>query len=102
VLHTVEVEREIAQVRILVQAGVTGYVLTGERRYLTSYEEARRELPRAVDNLGGLVRDNPGQAARLKRVRLTEERATILTALVANVRAKQPRGAASSCSHRTR
>ena len=91
VLHTVEVEREVAQVRILVQAGVTGYVLTGERRYLTSYEEARRELPRAVDNLGGLVRDNPGQAARLKRVRaLTEERATILTALVANVRAKQP------------
>jgi hypothetical protein len=34
VLHTVEVERQIAQVRILVQAGVTGYVLTGERRYL--------------------------------------------------------------------
>jgi hypothetical protein len=32
VLHTVEVEREIAQVRILVQAGVTGYVLTGDRR----------------------------------------------------------------------
>ena len=29
VLHTVEVEREIAQVRILVRAGVTGYVLTG-------------------------------------------------------------------------
>ena len=91
VLHTVEVEREIAQVRILVQAGVTGYVLTGERRYLTSYEEARRELPRAVGNLGGLVRDNPGQAARLERVRaLTEERATILAALVANVQAEQP------------
>jgi CHASE3 domain sensor protein len=34
VLHTVEVERQIAQVRILVQAGVTGYVLTEERRYL--------------------------------------------------------------------
>jgi len=29
VLHTVEVEREIAEVRILVQAGVVGYVLTG-------------------------------------------------------------------------
>jgi hypothetical protein len=37
VLHTVEVERQIAHVRIRVQAGVTGYVLTGERRYLTSY-----------------------------------------------------------------
>jgi CHASE3 domain sensor protein len=60
VLHTVEVEREIAQVRILVQAGVTGYVLTRERRYLTSYEEARRELPQAVDNLGDLVEGPAG------------------------------------------
>jgi PAS domain S-box-containing protein len=90
VLHTVEVEREIAQVRILVQAGVVGYVLTGERRYLTSYESARRELPPAVDDLGRLVDDNPGQAARLARVRaLTRERAAILAALVANVRASQ-------------
>jgi PAS domain S-box-containing protein len=91
VLHTVEVEREIAQVRILVQAGVTGYVLTGERRYLTSYEHARQEFPRAVDNLGDLVEDNPAQAARLERVRaLTEERARILAALVANVQADRP------------
>jgi hypothetical protein len=36
VLHTVEVERQIAQVRVLAPARVTGYVLTGERRYLTS------------------------------------------------------------------
>jgi PAS domain S-box-containing protein len=91
VLHTVEVEREIAQVRILVQAGVTGYVLTGERRYLTSYEEARRELPQAVGNLGDLVKDNPAQAARLERVRAqTEGRAAILAALVANVQANRP------------
>jgi PAS domain-containing protein len=83
VLHTVEVEREIAQVRILVQAGVTGYVLTGERRDLTSYEEARRELPQAVDNLGDLVKDNPAQAGRIERVRvLTRERATILAVLL--------------------
>jgi PAS domain S-box-containing protein len=91
VLHTVEVEREIAQVRILVQAGVTGYVLTGERRYLTSYEEARRELPPAVDHLGDLVRDSPAQAGRIERVRaLTRERATVLAALVANVQADRP------------
>ena len=65
VLHTVEVERQIAQVRILVQAGVTGYVLTGERRYLTSYQEARQELPRSIASLGALVSDNPGQADRV-------------------------------------
>ena len=69
VLHTVEVERQIAEVRILVQAGVTGYVLTGERRYLTSYENARRELPEAVVELAGLVSDNPGQVDHVERVR---------------------------------
>jgi hypothetical protein len=68
VLHTVEVERQIAQVRILVQAGVTGYVLTGERRYLTSYQQARQELPRSIASLGALVSDNPGQAGRVATV----------------------------------
>jgi len=75
VLHSVEVERQIAHVRIQVQAGVTGYVLTGERRYLTSYETARRELPEAVGQLGGLVSDNPGQVDRVERVRALDRRA---------------------------
>jgi PAS domain S-box-containing protein len=91
VLHTVEVEREVAQVRILVQAGVTGYVLTGDRRYLTSYDQARKQLPEAVAQLGALVADNPGQADRVRRVKaLTERRARILKALVANVGADRP------------
>ena len=91
VLHTVEVERQIAHVRIQVQAGVTGYVLTGERRYLTSYETARRELPQAVAQLGGLVSDNPAQVDRHERARaLVDQRAGILEALVANVRAGRP------------
>jgi PAS domain S-box-containing protein len=91
VLHTVEVERQVAEVRILAQAGVTGYVLTGERRYLTSYENARRELPEAVVELGGLVSDNPGQVDHVERVRaLVDQRAGILEALVANVRANRP------------
>ncbi|HEV3496761.1 MAG TPA: ATP-binding protein, partial [Actinomycetes bacterium] len=91
VLETVEVERQVAEVRILVQAGVTGYVLTGERRYLTSYEAARRDLPQAVVQLSVLVSDNPGQVDRLERVRaLVDQRADILEALVANVRAGRP------------
>jgi len=70
---------------------VTGYVLTGERRYLTSYENARRELPEAVVELGGLVSDNPGQVDHVERVRaLVDQRAGILEALVANVRANRP------------
>jgi CHASE3 domain sensor protein len=66
-------------------------VLTGERRYLTSYENARRELPEAVVELGGLVSDNPGQVDHVERVRaLVDQRAGILEALVANVRANRP------------
>jgi CHASE3 domain sensor protein len=91
VLRTVEVERQIAHVRILVQAGVAGYVLTGESQYLTSYEAARRELPLAVAQLSVLVNDNPGQADRLERVRtLIRQRAELLAALVASVRADRP------------
>jgi PAS domain S-box-containing protein len=91
VLRTVEVERQVTQLRILVQAGVTGYVLTGEERYLTSYEAARRELPESVARLGTLVGDNPGQVDRLQRVSgLADQRAEILASLVANVRANQP------------
>jgi hypothetical protein len=81
VLHTVEVERQIAQVRVLVQAGVTGHVLTGERRYLTSYEAARRELPRAVAHLGSLVSDNPDQVGRLDKVEAIADRRTRALAL---------------------
>ena len=91
VRHTMEVEREIAQVRILVQAGVTGYVLTGQRQYLASYEEARRELPEAVAHLGDLVSDNPSQADRVREIRsLTDQRGAVLAALVANVQANRP------------
>jgi CheY-like chemotaxis protein len=91
VLHTVEVERQIAQVRILVQAGVTGYVLTGERRYRTSYEAARQELPRSIAHLGELVSDNPGQVDRVAKVEaIADRQARVLQALVANVRADRP------------
>jgi hypothetical protein len=62
-----------------------------ERQYLTSYEQARRELPEAVAHLGDLVSDNPGQADRVREIRsLTDQRGAILAALVANVQANRP------------
>ena len=66
-------------------------MLTGESRYLISYQAARRELPLAVGQLSVLVSDNPGQVDGLERVRhLVRQRADILAALVANVRADRP------------
>jgi signal transduction histidine kinase/ActR/RegA family two-component response regulator len=91
VLRTVEVERQVAQLRILVQAGVTGYVLTGQERYLTSYEAASRNLPDTLRNLGNLPGDNPSQLDRLQQVRvLADRRSEILAALVASVKANSP------------
>jgi hypothetical protein len=75
VLHTVEVERQIAQVRILVQAGVTGYVLTGERRYLASREgsglQAGDESRRGV---GAAARCSPQDVQRSTSDRACEVR----------------------------
>ena len=70
---------------------MTGYVLTGERRYLTAYEAARQELPRAIAHLGDLVSDNPDQVDRLEEAKaIADRRGRVLQALVANVRADRP------------
>jgi signal transduction histidine kinase/ActR/RegA family two-component response regulator len=93
VLHTVEVERQVSQLRILLQSGVTGYVLTGQERYLASYEANARSLPVALARLRELVSDNPGQRQRLRQVRLlAERRQRLLAELVASVRANSPPG----------
>jgi CHASE3 domain sensor protein len=45
VLHTVEVEHQVAQVRALAleaETGARGYLLTGQDHYLEPYELARR------------------------------------------------------------
>ena len=91
VLHTIEVERQVAQVRVLVQSGVGGYLLTGQERYLDAYEAASRDLPGSLAGLGALVGDNPTQVAHLHQVTaLANQRREILAALVASVRADKP------------
>src|SRR6266545_7323820 len=79
VLRTVEVERQVAQLRIQVQAGVAGYLLTGQPSYLTTYQAASRELPTALGRLSDLVGDNPRQLDHLQQIRtLTGQRFAIL------------------------
>ncbi len=91
VLRTVEVERQVAQLRILVQASVSGYLLTGQQQYLTTYQTATRDLPAALGRLGRLVGDNPRQVDHLRQIRtLTSRRFAILAAMVASVRANSP------------
>jgi signal transduction histidine kinase len=91
VLQTVEVERQIAQVRILVQSGVGGYLLTGQDQYLTAYQAASSQLPTAQSRLSALVRDDPSQLSHLRQVtKLIERRLEIVAALVSSVQNNDP------------
>src|ERR671931_1632133 len=69
VMHAVQVERQIAQIRILAQNGVTTYLLTGQRSGLNRYRAANRDLPPALDRLAGLAGADPAQLGRLQRTR---------------------------------
>jgi len=61
--HSYEVGSQIRALSILVgnaEAGVRGYLLTGNREYLRHYEESRREIPARLANLKALVQDDAG------------------------------------------
>ncbi len=70
--HTQEAEHRIAQIyRRVVDAETAqrGFLLTADATYLQPYEEARRELPKELDDLGRLTHENPVQIAQLATVR---------------------------------
>jgi hypothetical protein len=72
VRHTLAVRYQIARVLTLVQSaesGQRGFLLTGRGTYLAPYEQAIQELPSALDELGGLVTDNPVQQQSVGRMR---------------------------------
>ena len=51
-----------------VQAGLRGYVITGQRSFLAPYEAARDELPGHLLNLQQLVADEPSQRQRAREL----------------------------------
>ncbi len=70
--HTQQAENRIAQIyRRVVDAETAqrGFLLTADATYLQPYVEARRELPKELDDLGRLTHDNPVQVAQLVTVR---------------------------------
>jgi signal transduction histidine kinase/CheY-like chemotaxis protein len=72
VRHTLAVRNQIGRVLALVQraeTGQRGYLLTGRDDYLAPYEQATKELPKALDELGELVIDNPSQIESVGRLR---------------------------------
>jgi CHASE3 domain sensor protein len=72
VRHTLAVRNQISRVLSLVQraeTGQRGYLLTGRDVYLAPYEQASKELPSALNELGNLVIDNPNQQQSVGRLR---------------------------------
>ncbi len=72
VTHTYEVEVAIARATVLLEQTETtrrGYVIAGQPAYLTAYRDYAAKLPRAIDEIAALTRDNPRQQARVAVLR---------------------------------
>src|SRR3954451_608813 len=86
--HSVEVQRQLAQVTVnLVNAetAARGYVLTGQTEFLEPYQASEDGTTRDVARLVDLVRDNADQQARAKQVQaLSAVRLATLKRVVAN------------------
>ncbi|MBV9996073.1 MAG: CHASE3 domain-containing protein [Caulobacteraceae bacterium] len=65
-----------------------GYVLTGDPAYLSTYDEAIRNIPRREASLAALVADSPRQAASVERLsRAINQRLPAWNAVMAAARA---------------
>ena len=52
-----------------VEASAVEYLWTSERRYLERFRTSRATLEQTVNQLGRIVQDNPGQRARIEKLR---------------------------------
>ncbi len=69
--HSYEVGSQIRSLINLLadaEAGVSGYLLTGNREYLHSYEESRHDMPAHLANLKALVHDSAGATAEVSSI----------------------------------
>jgi signal transduction histidine kinase len=83
--HTYQVMQQVANVTSVLkdaQAGVRGYLLTGDTLYLRPYSLASGQLPASLQKLDTLTADNTTQQARLDSLRdLVEQEFRILRPL---------------------
>ena len=65
--HTQDAGNLIAQIyrkTVDAETGQRGFLLTQDETYLKPYADARVEIPKDLDRLGALTRDNPVQVAQ--------------------------------------
>ena len=69
--HTDQVISQMNLVERLVidgETGVRGFIITGDPVFLVPYHASASELPKAIDHLRNLVRDNPAQVERIDHI----------------------------------
>jgi signal transduction histidine kinase len=72
VAHTYRVEQTLADYRILnerLETARRGYLLSHQQRFRDTYDRSVAALPRSIDSLQELTRDNPAQQARVAQLR---------------------------------
>ena len=77
VARTQEVRTSIEQVSnkiVDANSGARDYLMTGQERFLSPYEDAVTTLPEEIARLARLVQDDPGQAVRMHRIIAIVER----------------------------
>ncbi|MHA7819862.1 MAG: sensor histidine kinase [Erythrobacter sp.] len=85
------IQRDIYQVHAQLAeaaAGVRGYVLTGEERFLEQYRQAERDIPATMDRLDEAVQDEVVRRYFNDLVIATEEQRVNLSMAVEDVRAR--------------
>lgn len=96
--HTLEVKQEIAQLETSLasaESGQRGFLITGEESFLQPFQTALASVPAVLEKLSALVKDNPGQAAKLDEVApLIAERLATIARTIELARQNRPQDAA--------
>ncbi|MGD9682466.1 MAG: CHASE3 domain-containing protein [Candidatus Obscuribacterales bacterium] len=72
VIRTQELIRTLTRTESAIyglESAQRGYLITGRARYLEPFYEAREQVVMLLDSLAVMVEDNPGQVARLQKLR---------------------------------
>jgi PAS domain S-box-containing protein len=98
VTHTLRVNQSITEVFSSMQdlqAGVRGYVITGDEKFLTTRGPALAQCQAQLTALQTLLADNPAQLARLKQLQTAVEQRRAVAEDIVNTRRTQGAAAAA-------
>jgi signal transduction histidine kinase/DNA-binding response OmpR family regulator/CHASE3 domain sensor protein len=67
--HVIGRANEVSRLSADMEAGMRGYLLSGDDNFLSPYVQAKPKLATALDELNKLVVDNPAQTERVTQIR---------------------------------